>query len=109
MGPHSNGDSGIYVSSRELARFGYLALHNGVWDGQQLIPAWWMDLATKASQPLNSAYGYTWWVNSEGTMWSDLPGMADLCAKGLQCEPLLCHPVAGSGRRAGWIGPGRVV
>ena len=78
MGPHSNGDSGIYVSSRELARFGYLALHNGVWDGQQVIPAWWMDVATKASQTLNSAYGYTWWVNSEGTLWSDLPMMADL-------------------------------
>ncbi len=32
-----------------------------------------MDVATKASQTLNSAYGYTWWVNSEGTSWSDLP------------------------------------
>jgi len=78
MGPHSNGDSGIYVSSRELARFGYLALHNGVWDGQQLIPAWWMDLATKASQTMNSTYGYTWWVNSEGALWPDLPMMASL-------------------------------
>ena len=78
IGPHSNGDSGIYVSSRELARFGYLALHNGVWDGQQLIPAWWMELATKASQELNSTYGYTWRVNSEGTLWPDLPNMMKL-------------------------------
>ena len=78
LGPHSNGDSGIYVSSRELARFGYLALHNGVWDGQQLIPSWWMELATKASQAMNSAYGYTWWVNSEGTQWADVPMRAGL-------------------------------
>jgi CubicO group peptidase (beta-lactamase class C family) len=78
LGPHSNGDSGIYISSRELARFGYLALHNGVWDGQQLLSAWWMDLATKASQAMNPAYGYTWWVNSEGASWPDLPMMAGL-------------------------------
>ncbi len=78
IGPHTNGDSGIYISSRELARFGYLALHNGVWDEQQLIPAWWMELATKASQARNPNYGYTWWVNSEGTSWPNLPMMADL-------------------------------
>ncbi len=78
IGPHTNGDSGIYISSRELARFGYLALHNGVWDEQQLIPAWWMELATKASQAMNPNYGYTWWVNSEGTSWPKLPMMAGL-------------------------------
>lgn len=78
IGPHTNGDSGIYISSRELARFGYLALHNGVWDGKQLIPAWWMELATKTSQSMNPNYGYTWWVNSEGTSWPNLPMMAGL-------------------------------
>ena len=78
IGPHTNGDSGIYISSRELARFGYLALHNGVWDGKQLIPAWWMELATKTSQGMNPNYGYTWWVNSEGTSWPNLPMMAGL-------------------------------
>lgn len=78
IGPHTNGDSGIYISSRELARFGFLALHNGVWDGRQLIPAWWMELATKTSQAMNPNYGYTWWVNSERTSWPNLPMMAGL-------------------------------
>ena len=78
IGPHTNADSGIYVSARDLARFGYLALHRGVWNGKQLIPAWWMDLATKASQAMNPAYGYTWWVNSEGASWPDIPTMARL-------------------------------
>jgi len=73
IGPHTNAHTGIHVSARELARFGYLALHGGQWDGQQLIPRWWMDLATQTSQDLNPSYGYTWWVNTRGTMWPDLP------------------------------------
>ena len=73
MGPHTNAHTGIHVSARELARFGYLALHNGAWKGQQLISKWWMSLATKTSQDLNPSYGYTWWVNTRGTQWPGLP------------------------------------
>jgi CubicO group peptidase (beta-lactamase class C family) len=73
MGPHTNAHTGIHVSARELARFGYLMLQNGVWAGQYLIPKWWLDLATETSQDLNPAYGYTWWVNTTGTHWPGLP------------------------------------
>ena len=73
MGPHTNAHTGIHISARELARFGYLMLHDGVWLGQQLIPKWWLDLATATSQDLNPAYGYTWWVNTTGTHWPGLP------------------------------------
>jgi CubicO group peptidase (beta-lactamase class C family) len=76
IGPHTNAHTGIHVSARELARFGYLALHNGEWDGQQLVSGWWMDLATKISQDLNPSYGYTWWVNTQGTQWPGLPSDA---------------------------------
>ena len=73
IGPHTNAHTGIHISARELARFGYLALHNGLWNGEQLVPGWWMDLATQTSQDLNPAYGYTWWVNTRGVRWPDLP------------------------------------
>jgi CubicO group peptidase (beta-lactamase class C family) len=73
IGPHSNAHTGIHVSARELARFGYLMLHSGAWNGQQLIPKWWIDLATRPSQDLNPDYGHTWWVNRKGTMWPNLP------------------------------------
>jgi len=73
MGPHTNAHTGIHASARELARFGYLALHSGAWKGQQLVPSWWMDLATKTSQDLNPSYGYTWWVNTRDTQWPGLP------------------------------------
>lgn len=73
IGPHTNAHTGIHVSARELARFGYLALHRGMWNGQQLIPKWWMDLATQTSQGLNPGYGCTWWVNTKGACWPGLP------------------------------------
>ena len=73
IGPHTNAHTGIHVSARELARFGYLMLHGGVWEGQQLIPKGWIDMATRASQDLNPFYGYTWWVNTNGSRWPGLP------------------------------------
>jgi CubicO group peptidase (beta-lactamase class C family) len=73
MGPHTNAHTGIHVSARELARFGYLMLRDGTWNGQQLIPRWWIELATKTSQDSNPSYGYTWWVNTDGVRWTDLP------------------------------------
>jgi CubicO group peptidase (beta-lactamase class C family) len=73
IGPHTNAHTGIHVSARELARFGYLMLCRGVWEGQRLIPRWWLDLSTRASQTLNPHYGYTWWVNTGGTLWPGVP------------------------------------
>lgn len=73
IGPHTNAHTGIHVSARELARFGYLMLHKGTWDGEQLVPEWWLDLSTKKSQDLNPDYGYTWWVNTSGTNWRRVP------------------------------------
>lgn len=73
IGPHTNAHTGIHISARELARFGYLMLMNGMWKGQEIIPKWWIELAAISSQELNPNYGFTWWVNSKGTMWPNLP------------------------------------
>jgi CubicO group peptidase (beta-lactamase class C family) len=73
IGPHTNAHTGIHVSARELARFGYLMLRRGRWQDRQLIPDWWIDLATRSSQALNPDYGFTWWVNTAGTRWPGLP------------------------------------
>jgi len=73
IGPHTNAHTGIHISARELARFGYLLLRKGVWEGNELIPRWWIDLAAKTSQDFNPNYGYTWWTNTRGTCWPGLP------------------------------------
>ena len=73
IGPHTNAHTGIHISARELARFGYLLLRRGEWAGRQLVPPWWVELATRTSQDLNRDYGFLWWVNTEGTKWPTLP------------------------------------
>jgi CubicO group peptidase (beta-lactamase class C family) len=73
LGPHTNAESGMHISARDLARFGYLVLRKGRWEGKQLIPQWWTDLATRSSQKLNPNYGFGWWVNTAGTNWPSVP------------------------------------
>ena len=70
---HTNAHTGVHVSARELARFGYLMLRHGRWNGTQLVPEPWIDLATRTSQPMNPNYGHLWWVNTEGSQWAGLP------------------------------------
>ena len=78
LGPHTNAHTGLHMSARELARFGYLALHAGRWNGEVILPAAWQAKATTPSQDLNPAYGYGWWTNAFDTYAPGLP--ADLFA-----------------------------
>ena len=73
IGCHTMAISGIHVSARELARFGYLMARGGAWEGQQLVAPWWTDLATRSSQSSNPGYGLTWWVNTGGALWDGVP------------------------------------
>jgi CubicO group peptidase (beta-lactamase class C family) len=73
LGPHTNPHTGVHISAREFARFGYLMLHGGVWNQHSIVPGDWLALATRTSQDLNPAYGYTWWVNTQGQIWPELP------------------------------------
>jgi CubicO group peptidase (beta-lactamase class C family) len=73
IGPHTNAHSGLHLSARDFAGVGYLMAHRGSWEGKQLIPEWWIDLATKSSQELNRSYGYTFWVNTDGAQWRGAP------------------------------------
>jgi CubicO group peptidase (beta-lactamase class C family) len=72
IGAHVMPMGGLHLTARDMARFGYLMLHGGTWQGQFLIPSWWIELATRNSQPMNPNYGLTWWVNSAG-LWTDAP------------------------------------
>jgi CubicO group peptidase (beta-lactamase class C family) len=74
VGRHTCPFSGVHISARELARFGYLMLRGGQWAGRSVVPQWWLDLATRSSQTLNPYYGLTWWVNADATLWDGVPG-----------------------------------
>ena len=54
---------GLHSTCRDMARFGYLFLRHGAWDGTQVVPDEWVDEATQPSQEINRAYGFLWWLN----------------------------------------------
>lgn len=58
---------GVSASCRDLARFGYLYLRGGRWaGGVQVVPQAWVAESITPSTPLNSAYGFMWWLNRPG-------------------------------------------
>jgi hypothetical protein len=41
-------------------------LRGGAWNGQQIVPRAWVELATRSAQAHDPTYGPTWWVNTTG-------------------------------------------
>ncbi len=60
----SNGGYGLYLRPVDLAKFAYLYLQNGKWEGQQILPERWVaDLTIQYVQkPEGPGYGYLWTV-----------------------------------------------
>jgi len=85
--PVNGGGGGIKISASDFARYGYLFLHNGNWNGKQLISQKWVQQATKSSQNLNRKYGMLWWVNTDG-FWKGVP-KDTYCALGAQSQYIL--------------------
>lgn len=59
-GGHSGG--GMFINTKDQARFGYLFLRNGNWNGKQLISEDWINSIRQPSKA-NQSYGYMWWLN----------------------------------------------
>jgi CubicO group peptidase (beta-lactamase class C family) len=57
---------GTQAGCDDIARFGYLTLHGGAWNGEQVVSEAWTDEATTASQDLMTGYGFLWWLNTDG-------------------------------------------
>jgi CubicO group peptidase (beta-lactamase class C family) len=62
LGPFSQGYSGVMTNPREHARFCYLALHKGTWNGKPIVPASYYDFAWQGTK-VKPDYGAQWWVN----------------------------------------------
>jgi CubicO group peptidase (beta-lactamase class C family) len=62
---------GLWIDSWDMARFGYLWLRKGAWDGRQIVPSAYVTAALKPSAH-GPDYGYLWWLNTKG---KNLPGM----------------------------------
>ena len=64
----SGGGAGLYMHPRDMAKIGYLYLRDGVWEGQQILPASWIENVRKADVDMretwtqNLRYGSQFWV-----------------------------------------------
>ena len=73
------GGWGMYLRTEEMAKFMQCYMDGGKFAGKQIIPAWWVEEASKKQvdnsieiQPDNKAgYGYHFWLNSIGGFRAD--------------------------------------
>jgi CubicO group peptidase (beta-lactamase class C family) len=63
----TDGATGLYLTPHDMAKLGYLYLHQGLWDSQQIIPSSWVDRVRQG--PVTATYGYhyanLWWSRPE--------------------------------------------
>lgn len=80
QGIHAGG-RGIWMSAKDLARFGLLYLNNGRWNGQQVVSAEWVETSTAPriqGWSYAGEYAYHWWTSSafvEGTTYQYFYGL----------------------------------
>lgn len=55
------GSSGLQLTPREMAKFGYLYLNGGWWDQQEIIPTWYVQESAQQHGSIKG-YGYLWWL-----------------------------------------------
>ena len=62
---HTDTEGGLYLEPNDLAKIGYLYLHDGVWDGKRLLPEGWVAASTRPhvrSDWNDFMYGFQWWL-----------------------------------------------
>ncbi|MFW9831022.1 MAG: serine hydrolase domain-containing protein [Candidatus Thorarchaeota archaeon] len=76
---HAMGGSDLYLTPRNIAKIGYLALRGGTWERQTVVPLSWILTASTnhhdfiPNTPDSNGYGYQWWT---------YPRLGAYCARG---------------------------
>ncbi len=81
--------AGLWISTRDHARFGLLMLRRGQWDGKPIVSEAWVRQAT-TQQGVSDGYGYLWWLNTTNR-W---PG-----------SPRTSFSAQGAGNNTIWVDP----
>lgn len=79
------GGWGIYLTPRDMAKLGYLFLHQGQWDGEQIVSSGWVSeaISPQVSVDPGVSYGYQWWV---------FPDQAAYAAQGMEGQKIFVFP-----------------
>ena len=71
---------GVQTTCEDMARFGYLFLHQSRWGrtSRSYLKSWVKAAVGRPSQDHNAAYGFLWWLNRDGPvigpLATDAPG-----------------------------------
>ncbi|MHB1357899.1 MAG: serine hydrolase domain-containing protein [Anaerolineae bacterium] len=72
---HNTGGFGLNIKTEDIARFGQFLLQRGQWGGVQLLPAAWVDEATRKHVENGTADGTNDWGEGYGyQFWRCIPG-----------------------------------
>jgi len=80
------GGWGLRITPRDMAKLGYLYLHEGEWDGNQIVSSGWVKDATlthTVTDGANLGYGYQWWT---------VPDLGGYAALGLYGQTIFVAP-----------------
>ncbi len=54
---------GLFLTPVDMAKIGQLYLYGGMWNGEQIVPAGWIDESTNEHSRWGElSYGYLWWI-----------------------------------------------
>jgi CubicO group peptidase (beta-lactamase class C family) len=76
----SVGEAGLYLRPKDMAKLGQLYLQRGVWQGEQIVPAAWVDASITPRGTANrwNDYGYSWWLYNQAAAQNHLDGHDDI-------------------------------
>ncbi|SEI14265.1 serine hydrolase [Tardiphaga sp. OK245] len=86
----STGGYGLALHPRDMAKFGYLYLHNGTWEGKPLVSPAWIDGVSHATVDMKLSFApefrysnFFWARPDRNVYW----------ASGLHCQLVMVYPV----------------
>ena len=92
---NSAGGWGLYITPRDMARFGFLYLNGGVWEDKQIVSEKWVKESTA---PNVHGYGYQWWLKETTFAASGYGGNHIFCVPGCDLVVAIASRLAGRAR-----------
>jgi CubicO group peptidase (beta-lactamase class C family) len=66
-------EGGLFLNGQDLAKIGYLYLHDGMWDGKQIVSKQWVKQSVTPFIEAEEGfkYGFKWWLlpQKDGFVW----------------------------------------
>ena len=66
---------GLKMKARDVAKYGFLHLNKGKWNGNQVIPVVWVEESTQKHVDVDDdrGFGYLWWIGSHTMNGKEIP------------------------------------